>query len=135
MVIDDRIDAMSPGRRRFQPAEAGSIEIQPERERVRVRVRCGGALDRRAAARVGEECEGLFDRGFRRVILDLSQTTSVSPAAISAIAAVDRRARASGVRLSVVAPGGSVAVTLRRAGLLDRLQLEGSAEVFMDWSR
>jgi anti-anti-sigma factor len=133
MVIDDRIDAMAPGRRRFQPAQAGSIEIQPERERVRLR--CGGALDPRAAAEVREEYEGLFDRGFRSVILDLSQTTSVSPAGISTIAAVDRRARACGVRLSVVAGGGSVATTLRRAGLLDRLQLEGRAEVFMDWSR
>jgi anti-anti-sigma factor len=133
MVVDDRRDGIAPGRRRFEPAEAGSIKIQPERERVRVR--CRGVLDPETAAAVREECQGLFDRGFRSVILDLSQTPSVSPAGISAIAAVDRSARASGARLSIVAGGGSVAIPLRRAGLLDRLQLEGGAEVFMDWSR
>jgi anti-anti-sigma factor len=133
MVIDDRSETGATERRRFRPTQAGSVEIQPERERVRLL--CAGALDSRIAAEVRQECEGLFDRGFHSVVLDLSRATSLGPAAISVIAAVDRQARGAGVRLSVVPGSGSVAMTLQRTGLLDRLTLEGPARVFMDWSR
>ncbi|MGZ4296422.1 MAG: STAS domain-containing protein [Solirubrobacteraceae bacterium] len=134
MVVDDLSDAgLATKPWRFRPAQAGWIELQPERERVRVR--CGGALDTPAAEEVRQECEGLLDRGFARVVLDLSRTTSISPAAVAVIAAVDRRARGLGVRFSIVPGDEGVAATLQRAGLLGQLQLEGRAEVFLDWSR
>jgi anti-anti-sigma regulatory factor len=76
--------------------------------------------------------KGCLTQASGSLSLDLGQTTTASPAAISAIAGVDRRARASGVRFSIVPGGGGAAITLRRAGLLDPRQLEGGAEVFMD---
>ena len=109
------------------------VELHPERDRVRVR--CGGVLDAATAEELRHECDGLFDRGFARVILDLTHVDSVSPAAVGTIAAVNHRARSLGVRFSVVPGGADVAGTLRRAGLLGQLQLEGPTEMFLDWSR
>jgi anti-anti-sigma factor len=133
MVVDDLSDAPATERRVFAPAQAGWVELRPERDRVRVR--CGGMLDADAAAELRQECEGLFERGFQRVILDLTHTSSLGPAAVGAIAAVNHRARGLGVRLSVVPGSGAIASTLRRAGLLGQLQLEGPTEVFLDWTR
>ena len=113
--------------------EASQIRIDPERDRVRVR--CVGALDDDAAVQLAGDCDGLIDRGFDRVILDLTQATDVAPAAVSAIAAVIRRARVHGCRLSVVPGSGNAAATLGRAGLLGQLRLEGAVETFLDWSR
>jgi anti-anti-sigma regulatory factor len=133
MAVNDLTDAPASERRRFRPAEAGWVELAPERERVRVR--CGGTLEARAAGELRQECEGLFDRGFARVILDLSHATTLSPAAVGAIATVNHRARSLGVRFSVVPGAAHIAATLRRAGLLGQLQLEGPTEVFLDWTR
>jgi anti-anti-sigma regulatory factor len=109
------------------------IRVDPQRDRVRVC--CGGALERSEARHLREDCTGLIDRGFDQLILDLSEATSIAPAVISAIAAIDRRARLRGCRFSV-APGiGRAAATLRRSGLLGQLQLEGGREMFLDWSR
>lgn len=109
------------------------MRIDPERDRVRV---CfGGALDHLAARQLRDECGGLIDRGFDQVILDFRGASTIAPAMVSAIAAVNRRARAQGCRLSVVPDTGDAAATLRRAGLLGMLQLEGPAETFLDWSR
>jgi anti-anti-sigma regulatory factor len=113
--------------------EATRIRIDPERDRVRVR--CAGALDDGAADQLTEDCAGLIDRGFTRVILDTSQATAIAPAVVSAIAAIDRRARARGCRFSVAPGSGDAAATLRRAGLLGQLRLEGAADVFLDWTR
>src|SRR6185437_6511585 len=95
--------------------EATQIRIDPERDRVRVR--CAGPLEDDAAVRLAEDCGGLIERGFDRVILDVSEATEITPAAVSAIAAVHRRARAHGCRLSVVPGAGDAAATLHRAGL------------------
>ena len=134
MVVDDVSDAAPAAeRRRFRPAQAGWIELHPERERVRVR--CGGEMDTRTADEVRRECEGLFERGFDRVILDMSHTTSISPAAAGMLAAADRGARSFGVRFTLIPGGGEVAATLRRIGLLGQPELEGAAEVFLDWTR
>jgi anti-anti-sigma regulatory factor len=119
--------------RRFQPAQAGWIEVIPERDRVRVR--CGGTLDTPTAAELRMECEGLLDRGFSHLVLDLSQTASIAPGAVSAIAGIDRRARTLSARLSVSIGEGRAAVTLRRAGLLGQLRLEGASDMFLDWTR
>jgi anti-anti-sigma regulatory factor len=113
--------------------EEARIRIDPERDRVRVR--CAGVLDDSAADQLSEDCAGLIDRGFDRVILDTSQATAISPAVVSAIAEVDRRARVRGCRFSVAPGSGDAAATLRRAGLLGQLRLEGVAELFLDWSR
>jgi anti-anti-sigma regulatory factor len=113
--------------------EASQVRIDPERDRVRVR--CAGALRDDAAVQLIEDCAGLIDRGFTRMILDMSQATDITPAVVSAIAAVDRRARVRGCRFSVVPGTGDAAATLRRAGLLGQLRLEGPAETFLDWSR
>jgi anti-anti-sigma factor len=133
MVVNDLTDAPASEGQRFGTAQAGWVELAPERERVRVR--CGGALEAQAADELRQECEGLFDRGFARVILDLSHASSLSPAAVGAIATVNHRARTLGVRFSVVPGGAHIAATLRRAGLLGQLQLEGPSEVFLDWTR
>jgi anti-anti-sigma regulatory factor len=114
-------------------AAAPWIRIDPERDRVRVR--CGGALDAVAAAQLREECAGLIERGFDRVILDMIATTDIAPAVVSAVAAVNRRARARGCRFSLAPGSGSAAATLRRAGLLGQLELEGADDTFLDWSR
>jgi anti-anti-sigma regulatory factor len=114
-------------------AAAPWIRIEPDRDRVRVS--CGGALDRAAARQLREDCGGLIDRGFDRVILDLSGTTSIAPAVVSAIAALNRRARALGCRFSLVPGSGTTATTLRRTGVLEQVQLEDADEVFLDWSR
>jgi anti-anti-sigma regulatory factor len=109
------------------------IRVAPERDRVRVS--CGGALERAAARQLREDCAGLIDRGFDQLILDLTEATSIAPAVISAIAAIDRRARLNGCRFSVAPGTGRAATTLRRSGLLGQLQLEGGREMFLDWSR
>jgi hypothetical protein len=54
---------------------------------------------------------------------------------VSAIAAVQRRARELGARFSVVLGGGNAAITLRRAGLLSELQVENAPRTFLDWTR
>ena len=113
--------------------EASQITIDPERDRVRVR--CAGTLDEDAAAQLAQDCDGLIDRGFDRVILDVTQAAALAPAVVSAIAAIDRRARMRGCRFSVVPGAGEAAATLRRAGLLGQLPLEGPTETFLDWSR
>lgn len=125
-------DGPSESRRRFTPRN-GSIAIEPERDRVRVR--CAGVIDAHAAREMSKECEGLLERGFTRVILDLTQTTSIEPVAVSAIAAVQRRSRELGARFSVVLGAGNAAITLRRAGLLSELQLDDAPSMFLDWSR
>lgn len=131
---DDTVDELAIGRRRrFRPARSGPIEVEPERDRVRVR--CAGAVDAAAAAALRTECEGLLDRGFSRLVLDLSEATSIGPAAVSAIARIDRRARALGSRLSVAPGVGTVAAVLHRSGLLSQIELEGAHDTFLDWSR
>jgi anti-anti-sigma regulatory factor len=125
-------DSPSERRRRFAPP-SGSIAIEPERDRVRVR--CAGVIDSPTAREIKDECDGLLERGFTRVILDLAQTTSIEPAAVSAIAAVHRRSRELGARFSVVLGGGNAAITLQRAGLLGELVVEDSPRKFLDWSR
>jgi anti-anti-sigma regulatory factor len=111
----------------------GAIEIEPERERVRVR--CAGVLDAHLAREMRVECEGLLERGFTGVILDLGQSSSIGPPAVSAIAAVQRRARELGARFSVVVGCSDAAITLRRAGLLGELPLGDTPRTFLDWSR
>lgn len=132
MVVDDVSDSPA-AEGRLAPAQEGWVELRPERDRVRVR--CGGVLDAHAAAELRQECEGLFERGFQRVILDLTHVASLGPSAVGTIAAVNHRARGLGVRFSVVPGAGGIASTLRRAGLLGQLQLEGPAQVFLDWTR
>lgn len=119
--------------RRFRSRSEAWVRVDPERDRVRVR--CGGSLDGSAARQLREECGGLIDRGFTRIVLDVSQATAMSPAVVSAIAAVDRRARTRACRLSVMPGHGAAASILRRAGLLGQLELEGARETFLDWSR
>jgi anti-anti-sigma regulatory factor len=109
------------------------IRVDPERDRVRVS--CGGALERAEARQLREDCGGLIDRGFDRLILDLTEATSIAPAMVSAIAAIDRRARLHGCRFAIAPGTGRAAATLRRSGLLGQLQLEGGREMFLDWSR
>jgi anti-anti-sigma regulatory factor len=125
-------DVPSESRRRPTPP-SGSIAIEPERDRVRVR--CTGVIEAHGAMEIREECEGLLERGFTSVILDLAHTTSIGPAAVSAIAAVHRRSRELGARFSVVLGRSNAAITLRRAGLLAELQLEDAPRTFLDWSR
>jgi len=119
--------------RRFQSAKQQPIAV--ERERDCARVRCAGALDARIAAQLRDECEGLLTRGFACVVLDLGQIASIGPAGVTAIATIEQRARMLGARLSVVPPTGAAAASLRRAGLLGHLQLEGADDMFWDWSR
>src|ERR1700753_971308 len=114
-------------------ADAPWIEIEPERDRVRVR--CGGALDAPCAVQLRQDCEGLIERGFDHVILDVSRATVMTLAVVSAIAAINRAARTAGCRFAVAPGSGDAAVTLRRSGLLGMLLLEGTAETFLDWSR
>jgi anti-anti-sigma regulatory factor len=113
--------------------DAPWVEIEPQRDRVRVR--CAGALDAPCAVQLRQDCEGLIERGFDHVILDVSRATVMTLAVVSAIAAIDRAARMQGCRFTVAPGGGDVAATLRRSGLLGMLQLEGTAETFLDWSR
>jgi anti-anti-sigma regulatory factor len=126
VVLDD---GLAQGR----DADAPWIEIEPERDRVRVR--CGGALDAACAVQLRQDCEGLMERGFDHVILDVSRATVMTLAVVSAIAAISRAARTQGCRFTVAPGNGDVAVALRRSGLLGMLQLEGTAETFLDWSR
>lgn len=114
-------------------APAPWIRIDPERDRVRVR--CGGALDGVAAVQLREDCTGLIERGFARVILDMAETTDIVPGVVSAIASVNRRARTRGCRLSLVPGRGRAADALRRAGLLGQIELEGASRTFLDWTR
>lgn len=131
--VNASLDADPSESRRLVAPGTGSIEIEPERDRVRVR--CAGVLDAHTAREMRGECEGLLERGFTSVILDLARTSSIEPAAVSAIAAVQRRARELGARFSVLVGGGDAAITLRRAGLLSELRLEGTPRTFLDWSR
>jgi anti-anti-sigma factor len=120
--------------RRSEPRQHEALAIEPERDRVRVW--CRGALDTFAATRLRDECNGLLERGFTRLVLDLSRATSIGPAGVTTIAATDQRARTLGARLSVVPPTGTAAETLRRSGLLGQLHLEGARDdIFWDWSR
>ena len=97
--VDESLDDDQSARRRPSEPRHRSIEVAPERHRVRVR--CAGALDAGTAPEMRRECEGLLERGFARVILDLAQTTSIGPAAVSAIVMVQHRARELGGRFSL----------------------------------
>lgn len=119
--------------RRFRSSTQQPIAVEPERDRVRVR--CTGALDARAATQLRDECEGLLARGFACIVVDLGQSASIGPAGVTAIATIEQRARMLGARLSVVPPTGAAAASLRRAGLLGHLQLDGADDMFWDWTR
>jgi anti-anti-sigma regulatory factor len=88
-----------------------------------------------ASRQLEAECVDLLERGVTHVVLDLRATDALGPAAIAAIAAVDRRAHRLGSRLSIVLGNDAVASALAHTGLLRQLQLEGPPETFFDWSR
>jgi anti-anti-sigma regulatory factor len=98
-------------------------------------VRPAGVIGFVASRQLEAECLDLFDRGVTQVIMDLRAAVALGPTAIAAIAAVDRRTRQLGLRLSIVLGNDAVTDALARTGLLQQLQLEGPREVFFDWSR
>ena len=57
------------------PADAFRIEIQPDRRRVLVALH--GELDIDTAAGVAEEIDGLVERGFSAIVIDLRPTTFI----------------------------------------------------------
>jgi anti-sigma B factor antagonist len=57
------------------PAEAFRIEIQPNRHRVLVAPH--GELDIDTAAGVADEIDGLVERGFSAIVIDLRPTTFI----------------------------------------------------------
>lgn len=113
-------------------AQQFRLELEPDRARVRVRP--VGPLDAIGAAELEAECDGLLDRGFSALELDLGATTSLSPAAVAAIAAVQRESHRMGALLTVV-PGSELTTgVLRRSGLLAQLTVVGGSRTFFDWS-
>lgn len=132
-MIDLSDTESAAAQRRFRPSRSESITIEPEGDRVRVR--CEGALNARAAAQLRTDCEELLDRGWEGVIVDLTHATTIAPAVVSAIAFIDHHARGVGSRFSVAPGSGHAATTLRRAGLLGQLALEGAPEMFWEWTR
>jgi anti-anti-sigma factor len=114
-------------------AERFRLELEPDRARVRVRPI--GPLDAVAAAELEAECDGLLERGFDAIVLDLSATTALSPAAVGVIAAVQRHAHRQAALLTVV-PGNELTTgVLRRSGLLAQLMVAGGPTTFFEWSQ
>ncbi len=100
-----------------------------------VRVAPTGAIGFIEARALEERCLDLIDHGAGRVVLDLSATELLGPAALATIAAIDRHARHSGARFLIALGNDAVTRTLSRAGLLAQLEVEGASDTFFDWSR
>jgi anti-anti-sigma factor len=100
-----------------------------------VRLRPTGSIGFIEAGTLEEQCLDLLDHGASRVILDLAQTDLLGPAALGAIAAIDRHARRLGSRFSIALGSDAVTRTLSRSGLLTQLEVEGASDTFFDWTR
>jgi anti-anti-sigma regulatory factor len=60
--------------------------------------------------------------------LDLRATDAIEPAAVAAIAAVDRRVRQLGSRLSIVLGNDELTSARARTGLLRQIRVDGAPE-------
>jgi anti-anti-sigma regulatory factor len=131
MAIDQASGAQDRQGAQSREGAAGKDDVGLSRARVRP----AGVVDSVAGRKLHAECVDLLERGATHVILDLGAAAALEPSAIGAIAAVDRRARQVGSRLSIELGNTFVAAALARSGLLQRPQREGAREVFFDWSR
>jgi anti-anti-sigma regulatory factor len=84
-----------------------------------------GVLGLIASHQLQTECFELLERGVNHVILDLRATDALKPAAIAAIAAVNRHARQLGSRLSIVLGNDDVTSALAHTGLLQQIPVDG----------
>jgi anti-sigma B factor antagonist len=91
------------------------VEARPERDRVVVAVT--GELDLATAGKVEEEVTGLYDRGFQRVVLDLSDVSFMDSSGLRLLIRLDAHAR--GDRGFTVVQGDGAA---RRLLVLTRLE-------------
>ncbi|HEY4277996.1 MAG TPA: STAS domain-containing protein [Conexibacter sp.] len=91
-----------------------AVESTPERDRVIVAV--AGELDIATTGRVEDEVTGLYDRGFEKVVLDLSNVSFMDSSGLRLLIRLDDRAR--GDRRFTVVQGDGAA---RRLLALTRL--------------
>jgi anti-anti-sigma factor len=78
-----------------------TLNIEPDREVVHVRPT--GELDVATVPSVEAELQGLFDRGFRHIVLDLRALEFADSAAVHLALRWDLRAREDGFELRLVA--------------------------------
>ena len=98
-----------------------TLEVRPERERVRVAL--AGELDLATADRVGAEVNGLLDRGFGDIVLDLRDLTFMDSSGIHVLLTATRAAHERGARLGVVLAPGPMARAVDLCGVRDQLNV------------
>jgi anti-sigma B factor antagonist len=117
------------------PQRAQTARTAVESGQRAVRVAPTGTIGFIEARTLEQRCLDLLDHGTARVVLDLSATDRLGPAALGTIAAIGRHARRRGSRFSVALGNEAVTRTLSRAGLLTQLEVEGTSHTFFDWTR
>lgn len=101
------------------PGEVFRIEIQPERHRVRVAPH--GELDIATVPKLAEELDGLVERGFRTIVIDLRPTTFIDSSAVHLLVRQTARRDAA---VSVISGPRCVTRVLDVAGVRDALPFE-----------
>jgi len=117
---------MSSERRRFArgdlPPAALRIDVRPDRDRVFVRP--VGEVDLETAPAVHSVAVELVEKGFARVVIDLSEVTFLDSTGVRLLLSTHRRACELGIGLSVIPGGPKTLRVLEVCGALDRLDLE-----------
>ena len=103
------------------PAEAFRIETRPDRHRVLVAPQ--GELDLATVADVAEEIEGLVERGFRAVVIDLRATSFIDSTGVHLMV---RQTARTDARNTVIDGPGPVSRVFDLAGVRDLLRFEAT---------
>lgn len=98
-------------------ASGFTLDVRPDRERVHVVP--AGELDMATCPLVEAEVDGLLERRFRHVVIDLRQLTFIDSSGAHLLLNAGRRAQASGSRLSLMLAPGAVSRVLELCGVLE----------------
>lgn len=87
-----------------------------------------GELDIMSSPKLHEALSSIIGEGPRTVLVDLANVTFIDSSGLGALVAAERRLRASGERLRVVAASTQTAKVIGMTGLSDRFDLHVETE-------
>jgi anti-anti-sigma factor len=108
-----------PSRNPAEPSEELRIEVRPDRRRVLVAAH--GELDIATTPELADVLDGLVERGFRSIVIDLRPTTFIDSSAVHLLVRQTARPDAA---VSVIAGPPFVTRVLDIAGVRDLLHFE-----------